>query len=277
MITTRASNEKIQEDIKTVFSIKLPLDNSLQIEHVRRESTTPEVRVSWIDPQGKSTEVGSVSAVTNVKGSGGLEPTHIILDKPPLISVKTFNSTVEARINEGDDPNIRQGLVYYRTVKRNGSVVIPVVTDPKTNDVKVLMQNAYRSQIGKFMWEFPMGDQEKGETPLQGAKREFEEETGLVAENVKEVFTAYADAPSSTAYDTFFLAQGFREGHRAEENETIGKLTAFPLEKCLEMIDNKELTNGETIMGIQYVYRMSKEGKLLTLTDIEPTKAAMRA
>jgi ADP-ribose pyrophosphatase len=64
--------------------------------------------------------------------------------------------------------------------------------------------------VNRSITSIPGGAIDKGETPLQGAKRELREEAGLVAKYWKPMFTMYQDPGRSTAKKWLFLARDVR-------------------------------------------------------------------
>lgn len=58
----------------------------------------------------------------------------------------------------------------------------------------ILLGKHYRAALDKQLWEFPRGMGNEGETPLETAKRELKEETGLSIDDARELGTIYADS-----------------------------------------------------------------------------------
>lgn len=72
---------------------------------------------------------------------------------------------------------------------------------------RFVLVEQYRHGIGRLSLEFPSGMLEKGEEPLHGAIREFEEETGHTAEIVIEIGTLLEDASRHTNKAHAFFSQ----------------------------------------------------------------------
>ncbi|MBN4064618.1 NUDIX hydrolase [Dehalococcoides mccartyi] len=74
-------------------------------------------------------------------------------------------------------PDGRPGkYAWVRSHSGNGAVM----TIPVTPSEKYLMIKVYRHPSKRFLWEFPAGLMEQGETPIEAGQRELLEETGLV-------------------------------------------------------------------------------------------------
>jgi ADP-ribose pyrophosphatase len=249
--------------VRPIVSAALPRDNILQIFHIREgdncEDAKPGIHIR-ISNTAEGTNI-PLAFIDSFMGAGRGEGQNV-LNSPPLVRIREYSSVLEVRdIVEGEDTNLKSGA-YYRWVRPYGSVLVPVVVE-SDGTVKVLMQQVYRHQIGAPGWEFPMGGVKEGESPSDGARREMLEETGFMAEEIIPVIEGYTDPGSSTARETFFVGRGLREvSEMVEENEKIGELTAFSLERTLKMLDAGEIDRLETATGILSIYRMVREGKL---------------
>ncbi|MDC7286079.1 NUDIX hydrolase, partial [Bifidobacterium thermophilum] len=74
-----------------------------------------------------------------------------------------------------EDVELPNGKTSKREIiKHPGAVAVLALTD----DNKIVMVEQYRKALEKTIVEIPAGKLEKGEDPLECAKRELEEETG---------------------------------------------------------------------------------------------------
>ena len=83
-----------------------------------------------------------------------------------------------------------------------GAMVVPV-----TPSGRCLMIKLFRYPAKRYMWEFPAGMIEDGETPVEGGRRELLEETGIASD---EALLIGSQTPiSGFVDDTFYtvLAQ----------------------------------------------------------------------
>lgn len=87
--------------------------------------------------------------------------------------------------------------------KGKGAVIIV----PLTTQGEVLLQKTYKHGCGEIVTEFCAGMIDAGETPLQAAHRELEEETGYLSPDIRPLGTLFANPTGSQMKYHFFLAQ----------------------------------------------------------------------
>ena len=66
---------------------------------------------------------------------------------------------------------------YQDLTERGPDAVVLIMHDEKGE--RILLNREYRMAAGRFVYNFPAGLIEPGETPEEGARRELWEETGL--------------------------------------------------------------------------------------------------
>jgi 8-oxo-dGTP diphosphatase len=77
-----------------------------------------------------------------------------------------------------------------------------IIVSINNQDKWVFVQHKLRTT-----WEIPAGHIEKGETPLQAAKRELYEETGAVEYSIHEITDYYVSEQSNKTYGRIFFAR----------------------------------------------------------------------
>ena len=114
------------------------------------------------------------------------------------------------------------------------------------NDVILIKQNHFPQ--GKLL-EIPGGKIEKGENPKQCAIREFQEETGYQAKNVKHLLTLDPNIGYSTLTIHCFVASEVKKIKKLKpnnENEFI-EVIRMNFKKLLKMIKTGKIIDAKTI------------------------------
>lgn len=108
----------------------------------------------------------------------------------------------------------------------------------------------------------PAGTLDPGETPLQTARRELEEETGYRAKSWRKLLEFYPSPGFVSEKMTLFLASGLRPGApRPEADERI-TVQPFSVPELLAMIEKRKIVDAKTIVGVLYYARLAEAPRL---------------
>ena len=111
-----------------------------------------------------------------------------------------------------------------------------------TEDGEFVMEDQYRHAIGETHYELVAGVVDPGETPLEAAMRELDEETGYGGGEWSLFMKLSPNPTNHTNYSYTFLATGvrkIREQH-LESTEDI-HIDLFTKEEVRELLDSGEL------------------------------------
>ena len=92
-----------------------------------------------------------------------------------------------------------------------------------TEDGKFVFERQYRHGLGKTCYEIPAGVIEKGERPLEAAKRELQEETGYGEGEWSPLMTISGNPSTTSNLTHCFLARGVKKisGQHLDATEDI--------------------------------------------------------
>ncbi|MFO7952387.1 MAG: NUDIX hydrolase [Bacillota bacterium] len=153
--------------------------------------------------------------------------------------------------------NVRQDQVktkgektaFREVVEHPGAVAILAFN----NQSEIILVRQHRQPAGEVMLEIPAGKIDPGEDPLQCARREMLEETGLEAASWIDLYTYYSSPGFCDEKIYLYLAENMRETASStgdvEENLRIETIS---LPEAKKQIENGGIKDGKTIIAIQY-------------------------
>ena len=130
------------------------------------------------------------------------------------------------------------------------------------DDRHVALVRQWRYPWQRDSWELPAGRCEAGETPLEGAKRELREETGVTATEWRQLCTYYGSASIATCFH-YFLATGVENGTTERDAEEADMVVAWvPLEEAVKAVMDGRIVHSSAIGGILRLDRLVHVGEL---------------
>ncbi len=112
-------------------------------------------------------------------------------------------------------------------------------------DKSIYLIREYKYAVKKYMYQLPAGTVEKGEVPLNAAKREFLEETGLEARNWKFLGITNPFPTNITTTVSLYLATGLKQVQNPEAGIRLRK---FSLKKVKSMVSENKITHSGTLV-----------------------------
>jgi ADP-ribose pyrophosphatase len=147
-------------------------------------------------------------------------------------------------VDEVEEPG---GVRAVREVVRHRGSVATLAVHA---DGEVVLVRQYRYAADQELWELPAGRLDPGESAESGAKRELEEETGLVAERLEPMGVFYTTPGFCDEVMHLFRATGLRSvPPRPEADERI-EVRNCSLEEAREMIRRGDVREGKTLVAL---------------------------
>lgn len=143
----------------------------------------------------------------------------------------------------------------FYIVDSSPRLVSILAIDNKNN---LLLVSQFRHAVNKKTVDLPGGAVEKNETPLNAAKRELLEETGIIAEKWELMFTTYQDSGRSTAKKWVFLAENLTQC-KSKQDEMEGITSIFlPMGHVYKQIFDKKQNESTLITSV--LWYLAKQG-----------------
>ncbi len=150
-------------------------------------------------------------------------------------------------------PNGHSGI--REVVACADAVAVVALTDLN----EVLMVKQYRHPAGQELWEIPAGKIEAGESPLQSAQRELEEETGYRAHNWRQVYSFYTSPGFCTEKIYLLLASDLTKYNQNLDPDEFIEMKKISLPAVMQMVASGQILDAKTIVGLLTAERYLKQ------------------
>ena len=131
-------------------------------------------------------------------------------------------------------------------VEHIGSVVIV----PVDEDGFLYFVRQYRHAARLDMLELPAGTLEPGEDPLECARREIREETGMAAKNIHEIGSFYLAPGYSTEFMHVYLATELYHAPLDADEDEFLSVEKIPVSEAFKMVETGELPDSKTLAAL---------------------------
>jgi ADP-ribose pyrophosphatase len=160
--------------------------------------------------------------------------------------------TVELTVDTVRFPNGSTGELEM--IRHPGAAaILPVLSGPGSADPTLVLIRQYRYAAGGYLYEVPAG---KRDDPAHSwedvARRELEEETGLVAGTLRYLGTIYTAPGFTDERIHLYVASDLTGGAVQHEADEFIEIVRLPLSRALEMVRDGEITDAKTMCTLLY-------------------------
>jgi len=173
--------------------------------------------------------------------------------KKQILYEETISSSILYRgriINVRQDQVILPGgkAAIREVVEHPGAAAVLALDDQE----RVILVRQYRQPAAAVLLEIPAGKLDPGEEPLECAKRELAEETGLCGNSWRPLGWFYLSPGFCNEKIHLFLARELTSTHPlpTADLEEMVEVISLPLGELLEMAAQGELTDAKTVIAL---------------------------
>lgn len=178
-------------------------------------------------------------------------PWQIISEKN-IYDNNWINVTEYDVINPGGEKGI-YGKVHFK------NIAIGIV--PLDEEYNTYLVGQYRFTIDKYSWEIPEGGC-LNESPLDAAKRELLEETGLKAKHWQQVIEMYLSNSVTDEHCFVFVAKGLTQHESMPESTEKLHVKKLSFNEVYNMVLQNEITDALSIAAILKTKLLISEEKI---------------
>jgi 8-oxo-dGTP pyrophosphatase MutT (NUDIX family) len=133
---------------------------------------------------------------------------------------------------------------------------------PLDKDYNTWIVGQYRYPINQYSWEIPEGGGALNVAPLDSAKRELLEETGITANKWTKIQEMYLSNSVSDEHCTLYIAQdlSFAESHPDDDEELEVRKLHF--NELYKMVESGEIIDSLTVSAVLKTKILILEGKI---------------
>jgi ADP-ribose pyrophosphatase len=165
------------------------------------------------------------------------------IKKETIYDGKVINVTKDEVRCPNGETSIRE-IVHHR-----GGVAILFMVDGK-----FIFEKQFRYALNEEIIEMPAGKLEKGETPLEAAKRELLEETGYRPLDMIHLGDSYpTPGYSSEVIHLYYCPKAVKEERHLDSDESID-LIYLSLEEVEKLLQENKIKDSKSIAAI-YLYK----------------------
>jgi 8-oxo-dGTP pyrophosphatase MutT (NUDIX family) len=136
--------------------------------------------------------------------------------------------------------------IYGKVSFKNLAIGIIVIDD----EDRIILVGQHRFPLNQYSWEIPEGGSLLHKNPIEGAKRELKEETGIEAESFELILEMHLSNSVSDEKAMIYLAKNLSYGKaEPEETEDLMRIK-IPFEEAYQRTIKGEITDAMTVAAI---------------------------
>ena len=143
--------------------------------------------------------------------------------------------------------NPSSGLSHYGKILFKNIAIGIIPLDERDNTWLV---GQYRYVPDYYSWEIPMGGGPLHIDPLESAKRELREETGLSADHWQTLMRLHTSNSVTDERGVVYVATGLSEGETEFEETEDLQLLKLPIKDAIQLVIDGEITDAVSVAGL---------------------------
>ena len=117
-------------------------------------------------------------------------------------------------------------------------------------DNRIIMEKQFRYALNDYLLEIPAGKLDAGEDPLVCAKRELEEETGIIASEWISLGTIATSPGFCNEVIHLYVAKGLSKGEIHWDEDEYVEVERYTFDELLQRIKDERIKDSKTLSAL---------------------------
>ena len=117
-------------------------------------------------------------------------------------------------------------------------------------DNRIIMEKQFRYALNDYLLEIPAGKLDAGEDPLVCAKRELEEETGIIASEWISLGTIATSPGFCNEVIHLYVAKGLSKGEIHWDEDEYVEVKRYTFDELLQRISEEKIKDSKTLSAL---------------------------
>lgn len=117
-------------------------------------------------------------------------------------------------------------------------------------DNRIIMEKQFRYALNDYLLEIPAGKLDTGEDPLVCAKRELEEETGIIASEWISLGTIATSPGFCNEVIHLYVAKGLSKGEIHWDEDEYVEVERYTFDELLQRIKEETIKDSKTLSAL---------------------------
>ena len=139
------------------------------------------------------------------------------------------------------------GKEAWREVVHHPGVSAVVAID---KDNRIIMEKQFRYALNDYLLEIPAGKLDAGEDPLVCAKRELEEETGIIASEWISLGTIATSPGFCNEVIHLYVAKGLSKGEIHWDEDEYVEVERYTFDELLQRIKEEKIKDSKSLSAL---------------------------
>jgi 8-oxo-dGTP pyrophosphatase MutT (NUDIX family) len=161
------------------------------------------------------------------------------------------NPWISVREDQVLNPSGGKGIYGVVSFKNLAIGIVPV-----DNEGNTWLVGQYRYTLQEYHWEIPEGGGPLGIEPLESAKRELLEETGITANKWTFLSNIHTSNSVTDEVGYLYLAQDLIFGTSSPEETEQLRIWKLPLNEAIDLVMQGKITDSLSMAGLLMVGRL---------------------